>query len=211
MSAVPCAGATLERDCDFGRSISHNAKVGLGVITPGKPVRVTEVDDHCWNETTGCPKLSPGRNVITGRTVDQKICVYVYHFGKSDLAGWVDASRIKPLAINPNPPRTAWSGRWSHYGNPVLRLYMQDGTLMAKGAAAWPGLGMTRADLREVGLRYVYSGEIDEPLQVSGNRAYAPECKITFTLLGDYIVGADPDPQCGGANVHFSGVYRRVR
>lgn len=207
--ATPCSGAALEERCTNGMFATDNPEVGLGIITQGKPVSVTSDIRYCSN--AGCPELPSGRKVITGRTVGQFICVYIYHYGKSDLTGWVDAARVQSLAINPNPPQTAWSGRWSSYGNPILRLYMRDGKLMAKGAAAWPGLGMTRAELREVGLRHVYSGEIDEPLQVSGNRAHAPECNVTFTLLGDYIVGADPTPQCGGANVYFSGVYRRVR
>jgi hypothetical protein len=77
---------------------------------------------------------------------------------------------------------------------------------MVKGDAAWPSFNPSR-DIAPGGPHF---GEIDEALRTSRNRAYAPECEITFTLLGDFLVAADPKMQCGGANVSFSGVYRRL-
>ena len=50
------------------------------------------------------------------------------------------------------------------------------------------------------------------PLAISGHRAtYADDnlCELELTLLPDFLLIAD-NHKCGGVNVTFSGVYRRV-
>jgi hypothetical protein len=77
--------------------------------------------------------------------------------------------------------------------------------LMVEGEAAWPSFVPSNED-RPGGPNI---GEIDEAVTINANRASAQQCEISFTLLGDVIVAADPKRQCGGANVSFTGVYRR--
>ncbi|MBC9031104.1 hypothetical protein IAG41_01740 [Sphingomonas sp. JC676] len=57
-----------------------------------------------------------------------------------------------------------------------------------------------------------HSGEIDGKLTLLGNRARHDQdyCKIDLALIGDILIASDND-MCGGTNVRFNGVYRRVR
>ena len=213
LHAVPCLGADPDGDtCKNGNFSSGNADFGLGVITDGPPASLR------WHielsgESSAPPELdvlASGKTVVTGRSEGQYICVF--HYGRDwERTGWVDASRVRALPVDADPPKSAWVGQWSSYGNPYLRIRSKNSVLVATAKAAWPQFGMSRKDQQELvpsGIKY---GRIDEPLIVTGNRALAPDCGITFMLLGTYMVSADPNPQCGGTNVRFSAVYRLVR
>lgn len=208
--SCPTAGVAAAIDDQFCRNgifAVQNHEVGIGRITAGKRA-------FFFNDLDGCPSsdsrcvlksyLVTGDEVITGRAFGHYLCVY--YPKKGGIAGWLDASRVRRSHVRPDPPLSAWLGRWSDYGNPVVRFYTRKGKLMARADAAWPEFNPPR-DIAPGG---PHVGEIDEPVRRSGNRAYAPECGVTFTLLGDFLVGADPKMQCGGVNVSFSGVYRRL-
>lgn len=208
-SASSAAASSIDDGlCRNGIFAIQNTSVGLGVINPGKRVHFIDDTSGCPRSDSACrlkPYLVAGDRVVTGRTLGAYVCVY--YLNESGTAGWVERSRVKSLSVERDPALSAWLGHWSSYGNPLVRFYQRNGKLIAKGDAAWPSFNPSREEAP--GGPHV--GEIDEAVQMSGNRAYAPECEITFTLLGDLLVGADPKMQCGGANVSFSGVYRRVK
>lgn len=94
-----------------------------------------------------------------------------------------------------------------------MRITNKRGMMHVGGEAYWPG-----PDL-DPDLPPRHSGEIDGKLTLLGNRArygddnrarYDDYCKIDFTLVGDILIASD-NSWCGGTNVRFSGVYRRVR
>ena len=119
----------------------------------------------------------------------------------------MEAARVSRIEVDANPPVSAWVGRWSEEGNPRIRIARRGRRLTVEGEAFWPSPNPS-PDQFPGGPNV---GSVDEALEVTGNSAHARICNISFVLLGDYLVGADPDRSCGGMNVSFSGVYRRQR
>lgn len=192
-----------------------------GLFPAEPPFGVADVTGkgRLWfhDDADGCPDkgegacrarayVLPGDALVIGRARGQYTCAF-YPSRGGGTAGWVETVRLRPRDIEPEPSAAAWSGTWTSAGNPVVVLREDDGILMARGEAWWPGPAPTRD------YPTVHVGTIDGPLHVTGNRAaYADEdlCEIAFTLLGDWLVSADNN-SCGGANVSFSGVLRRKR
>lgn len=195
--------------CRNGMFGEENGSFGLGTVAASGQTHFVYDMQGCPNATNKCRLPSyvvKGDKVVTGRTIGDYLCVYFPNKG-GGTAGWVMSSRISPLPIPKSPPASAWVGSWSDDGNPEVRFYIKRGRLMAHGYAAWPSFN---PPLKEFpGGPNV--GEIDEAVRTSGNHALAAECNITFTLLGEYMVGADPDRQCGGMNVAFTAVYKRSK
>jgi hypothetical protein len=206
-SAVTAA-APDEGLCRNGMFGEENSTFGLGKVAGVGPASFVYDMQGCPNVTAQCRLRSyviPGQRVVIGRTHGRYICAY-YPSKGGGTAGWLDTARIEPLAVRQNPPISAWVGRWSDEGNPVVRLYVRQGKLTAHGFAAWPSFDPPLKQYPGG----PHTGEIEEPLRLADNRAYARGCEVIFTLLGDLIVAADPTRQCDGANVSFTGVYRRV-
>src|SRR6478752_8197554 len=119
------AAATMDESwCRNGMFTVQNSPVGLGRVAAGERA-------HFLNDIQGCPGpdskcrlksyLVAGDSVVTGRTLGKYICIY-YLDKEGGIAGWVDASLIRPLTVRNDPPLSAWIGRWSDYGNPVVRF-----------------------------------------------------------------------------------------
>ncbi len=167
----------------------------------------------------GCPRagsqcrmrsyLVPGDRVVLGRSQGQFVCTY-FAGAKGGTAGWMESSRMKASAVNRQPALTAWAGTWSDDGNPEVTFRVRGRRLSVQGEAYWPGPVLSKEMLEEHP-GWPHTGEIGGALTLHGNRAHHGECNVTFHLIGPYIIGSDPDMQCGGMNVSFSGVYRRVR
>jgi hypothetical protein len=207
IASPAAAAATNDQLCRNGLFAVQNPDFGLGKVIAGKRVFFVDDGERCPSTAPKCrlkSYLVPGDQVVIGRTRGQYLCTY---YPKKGIAGWIDASRIRRLAVRSNPPPSAWLGRWSDFGNPAVRFYRRNGILIAYGTAAWPSFNPPR-DVVPGG---PHVGNLSEPVRTSGNRAYASECEVTFTLLGDFLVVADPKMQCGGANVSFSGVYRLLK
>ena len=206
-SAVAAAGPD-EGLCRNGMFGEENSSIGLGVVAgAGRNYFVYDMQG-CPNATAQCRLKSyvvSGQRVVIGRTQGRYICAY-YPSKGGGTAGWLDAARVKPVAVRQNPPFSAWVGQWSDEGNPVVRFYVRHGKLTAHGFAAWPSFDPPLKQYPGG----PHTGEIDEPVRLSGNRAYATGCEVTFTLLGNLLVAADPKRECDGVNVSFTGVYQRV-
>lgn len=150
--------------------------------------------------------LVPGDKVITGRFANGYACTFYPSKGRG-TAGWMRVDRLRPLPVEADPPHSAWAGKWSSEGNPQVHLREEGGRILVEGVAFWPGPEPTQM------YPSPHIGEIHGPISVFGNRGrYSDEnlCEIDFTLLGDFLIAGD-NGQCGGMNVSFSAVYRRVR
>ncbi|MBA2377956.1 MAG: hypothetical protein H0V76_00090 [Blastocatellia bacterium] len=98
----------------------------------------------------------------------------------------------------------AWIGEWRYADNTISFTHNKlDGWVNAAGNAFWKGFGDN-----------IYIDEIDGRVEPrngvaeysNGDDEY--DCSATMRLLGNYLVVSD-NMKCGGANVTFSGVYRR--
>lgn len=79
------------------------------------------------------------------------------------------------------------------------------GLLGISGNAVWQGL-----------VDNIHVGEIDDEVALQGNVLKIGEnetdeyaCNVSMQLVGKYLIVADT-LNCDGANVMFSGVYRRI-
>lgn len=167
------------------------------------------------DDMNGCPwtgeacrthaYVVPGDEVVIGRIANGYACAF-YPSKGGGTAGWVGVERLRPLPVEADPPLSAWIGQWSSEGNPAVRFREKDGRVSVVGEAFWPGPEPTEM------YPSPHIGEIDGPVTVLGNRGhYGDEdlCEVDFTLLGDLLVAGDNN-KCGGMNVSFSAIYRRV-
>jgi hypothetical protein len=99
-----------------------------------------------------------------------------------------------------------WLGKWRYYDNSIEISKSGAGELAVKGNAFWQGLGDN-----------IHIGELDHKAKPTGNILKLGEnetseydCKVTMRLLGKYLIASDNN-NCGGANVTFSGVYRKTK
>lgn len=208
-ASSPAAAAIDDGFCRNGIFGVENPSVGLAVVAGKGRAYFLEDMDGCPNPAPQCRQSSyviPGDTVVTGRSKGRYVCVYFPNKGGGS-AGWMELARLRRIPVRQNPPVRAWVGQWSDLGNPEVRFYVRRGKLMVEGDAYWPSPNPPLSE-RPGGPNI---GNIGEAVRVTGNRAHAAECNISFTLLSDLLVAADPDMQCGGANVSFTGVYRRSR
>ncbi len=195
--------------CRNGRFPIDNHPVGLAVIAGSGPARFLTDMDGCPSPEARCRQgayVIPGNRVVTGRSNGSYVCVY-YPSRGGGTAGWMDATRLSPVATNPNPPLSAWIGRWSDEGNPRVSFRRRGAGLEVEGEAHWPSPNPSPREFPGG----PNEGSIGEPARLSGNSARAAECNVSFILLGDLLIAEDPEGTCGGMNVNFTGVYRRER
>ena len=207
-ASSPAVAAIDDGLCRNGIFGMDNPTVDLAIIAGKGRVYFLEDMEGCPNGEPRCRQNSyviPSDAVVTGRSKGRYVCVF-YPNKRGGSAGWMESTRLKRLPARQNPPIREWVGQWSALGNPEVRFYVRRGKLMVEGDSYWPSPNPPLSE-RPGGPNI---GNISEPVRVTGNRAHAADCNIRFTLLGNLIVAADPDMQCGGMNVSFTGVYRRV-
>jgi len=212
VAAAPASAAEDDGFCRNGAFPTENADFDLAVIKgQGRAYLLSDMDG-CPNTSLQCRKSAwsqvvPGDRVVIGRAKGDYVCAYFPKRG-GGTAGWVDKARIRQLAANSSPPPSSWIGGWSDEGDPTVQISGRGNDLRIAGRAYWPGPKPQKGWPSG----RPHSGRINGKLTVVGNRAnYDDEvCKIDFVLLADLLIASDND-MCGGMNVHFTAVYRRVR
>ena len=113
--------------------------------------------------------------------------------------GWMPASAIEPIPAPPAKP-SSWLGSWGYDDAEIdIRAGSQPGRLKASGNATY-GHGQA-----------IHDGGFDAEAVIEGDRITFDDdiCRVSMRIIGPYLVAAD-NMQCGGVNVTFSGVYRRM-
>jgi hypothetical protein len=210
--AIGQAGTALAQTddgfCRNGMFAEENTTFGLARIVGKGKSRFYEDMKGCPVATAACLQKSyvlPGDRVVTGRSKGEFVCAF-YPNKVGGSAGWMPRSRLAAIRVDPAPPLARWLGRWSEYDNWVRFTRKRNG-LHVEGEAFWPSANPPLS-VRPGGPNM---GGVVGPVTVSGNRAFEPECKVSFHLLGDILVVADPSRHCDGMNVAFTGVYQRSR
>ncbi|MCB2075227.1 MAG: hypothetical protein H6917_13265 [Novosphingobium sp.] len=190
-----------------------------GLFPSDPPFLLAEVqgEDRAYfhGDMNGCPwtrgacsspsYVVPGDKVLINSMHKGYACAF-YPGKGGGTAGWVPLRQLRLVPFETEPAISAWLGAWSSEGNPELRFFEEDGRVHVVGEAWWPG--------PEPSEMYPspHIGAIDGPVTLNGYLArYSDEdlCEVSFTLLGDLLIAGD-NRQCGGMNVSFSAVYRRV-
>ena len=165
--------------------------------------------DGCPDSRTNCasgPYVIAGDRVLTSKVHGAYTCAFFPSRG-GGTAGWVETARLRPLPIDPEPADAAWIGKWSSEGNPEVNIRPRGEGLEIGGEAYWPSPDPPIEE-RPGGPNVGY---IQGALRVSGNNAEYDDdsCRIEFTLVGDLLVAGD-NQTCGGMNVSFSSIYKRI-
>jgi len=200
------------------QAAEYDATCRNGLFPADPPFALAEVrgEERAYfrGDMNGCPwtrgACSSPSYVVSGDTVIisriRKGYACAFYPGKGGgTAGWVPTRQLSLLFVDTHPNIESWTGAWSSLGNPAINIRQEFGRLRVSGEAFWPG----RPESTD--WPSIHVGEIAGSISVAGQRGdYRDDndCKIRFTLLNDYLIAGD-NRQCGGANVSFSGVYRR--
>jgi hypothetical protein len=117
-----------------------------------------------------------------------------------------------PRSIRQRPAASNWIGRWKRNANAEIDIARKSGgKAEVNGSATW-GSG---AATRDGGLSALISTARDTQTlaiktdgQIPFEKAGAYDCAVRLKQLGPYLFAADTQ-LCGGANVSFTGLYRR--
>ena len=149
-------------------------------------------------------KLAPGDPVVVYQAEGGWTCGYLSQ-AKGAGPGWVRSNDIRPVNFNAAPPLDALLGTWAN-GDDRIRIQTSKppGKLELKGEAVWHGRTKDA----------IHTGDFAGEAAPVGNHLHFVEsdadCTIDLTLIGKYLVANDNN-RCGGENVRFWGVWKRVR
>ncbi len=159
-----------------------------------------------------CPKnkncrlksyVVPNDEVIVSRKFGNFACVWFQPKKGSETVGWISLQNLQFLNLLQSFSEI--TGNWNFYDNDIkIAKTAKPSVYKVTGNAFWKGLGDN-----------IHIGELDGEAKIVGNDLkYGAEetdeyaCKVTMSLVGKYLIVSD-NLNCGGANVTFSGVYRR--
>ena len=147
----------------------------------------------------------PGNEIIVSRALGGYACAWFQPKKGAETFGWIKIDELKWIATNETPVLKDWLGDWRFYDNSIQISKGNTSDLFTvKGNAFWKGSGDN-----------IHVGELDHTAKPSGNKLNLGEndtgeydCKVWIQLVGKYLIVSD-NMNCGGANVTFSGVYRK--
>ena len=217
--------AASAQDCDlFGFSqVGAQATLARVSQTNSKGRLAFHAAPHCLSDCITKAHLLKGDEVLVGGHEAGLACV-IFKPKRPQAAdgtvGWLPEAALSPIATP--PPR--WTGywiearRWGLETSVILRA-AGVGRLAVEGSALW-------ASSRDAIKRgSVNTGELEGEGEVRGStfgtlstpdgrlqtRPNAPDdydCHYGMAVVGDWLLVVD-NLACGGANVTFTGVYRR--
>lgn len=141
----------------------------------------------------------PNDQVVVSRTFGKFACSWFQPRKGPETVGWIETDRLAWEEIKRPPAEREWLGEWRAYDN-VIRISKAKakGELSIEGEASWRhNTGSLDHDARPSADRMSFGDGPDEL-----------DCRVTMQLVGTWLVVGD-NLHCGGANVSFSGVYRK--
>lgn len=134
--------------------------------------------------------------------------------------GWIETATLTRVALPP-PRLAAWQGQWQGWDASIAIRPGSGSKLRLEGEATWGGhdpervarggihIGDFLAELAPAGDRIAFSvgdESATRPIDDAPEEKY--RCRVRLRLLGPYLLAEDNNA-CGGANVTFTGIYRR--
>ena len=123
--------------------------------------------------------------------------------GKSGITvGWLESSMLEPL-FNPNLEYEDLLGHWQYGQNDIYlsKSHFSDDILI-EAMAIWQGSNNN-----------IHFGELYEKAAIYNRRLVFDDeygCHLELTFLGGAYLTAKDNKHCGGVNVSFDGVYKRL-
>lgn len=201
------AGAAAARDC------AQREPSGVAVVIGTGRAYFHGDAELCPNRQAYCLERTyviAADHVLTAGSQDGYTCAHVP--GKDATTfGWIETNRLRPEAINPSPPSSAWEGAWESEG--VMRIKVRRGQsgLLASGVLDWDS-GDGTDDRGRIGLPgRNHHGEFSGKLNAVGDHARLKDggCSVELALLGEFLIVVEDHNSCGEPNSSFRGIYRR--
>jgi hypothetical protein len=131
-------------------------------------------------------------------------------------SGWLASAALAPTPPNPNPE---WVGLWTSGPEKRIEITRDKGGIEVGGEASWGASDPKRArngGVNEGGfLARLKPRGADIAFTVNHKSEVSPyesgdenDCRLRLARRGPYLLVYD-NVRCGGANVTFSGIYRR--
>ncbi len=197
--------------CREGFFTRETKDFGVGFVKPkqGNKTYFHNDDQKNCPDAAACKSKSfvvAGDGIITNKTRGNYVCGWFTGSTGKVTVGWLKKADLDfPLMVHDASERV-WVGEWQYGENSIsMTPNKLSGFLNVKGVALWKGLG----DNVHVGELDAKSPYKDGVLEYSdGDSEF--DCRATMTLQTErYLVVAD-NGNCGGANVTFSGIYRKI-
>lgn len=183
------------------------------VVAKGKPsdrVYFHDDDPESCPGDEKCRRRSyviGGDRLVVNRKYDGFVCGwYAPRSGKAPTVGWLKQSDVFYQKTDERVPLSAWLGEWKYADNSINFTHNKlAGFLNVTGDAFWKGVGDN-----------IHIGELDGRFQPRGGVIMYSDgddeydCKAKMRMVGEFLVVSD-NMNCGGANVSFSGIYRRTK
>jgi hypothetical protein len=205
------SGTEPENWCRSGKFTAETENYRLASVKAVKGGRSYFYNDF----TEDCPEAENCREkayVVSGDQVvisnERKgfACAWFTPVKGTGYVGWLKAGDLNFWPINKDPGLAAWYGTWRYGENEIkFESTRVRGYLNVIGTAFWKGLGDN-----------IHIGELSNRGKVVADRVeYSDgddeyDCKATIRMVGQFLVVRD-NMNCGGVNVSFSGVYRKVK
>lgn len=147
-----------------------------------------------------------GDKVITNRKRGGFVCAWFAPLKGAPTVGWLNSSELDFPILLLDAREQDWVGEWKYAENNIIfAATKQPGTLTVKGNAFWKGLGDN-----------IHIGELDGAAKYTdGKLEYSDgiggyDCRVSMQLVTESFLIVADNMNCGGANVTFSGVYRKA-
>ena len=200
-----------ENWCREGFFTQETKTFGVGFVKPKAGNRTYFYND----DPSKCPAASSCRSksylvkqdrVITSKTLGDHVCGWFTGSKGAVKVGWLKKADLDFPEMLMDASEKIWTGEWQYASNTIsLSPNKLNGYLNVQGNAFWKGMGDN-----------IHIGELDgrfEPkdgvLEYSdGTGQYDCRARMQLTMQM-FLIVAD-NGYCGGANVSFSGIYRKV-
>lgn len=201
---------------------SDIAATRAAIVREGSPrvhfVAEADTASGCIARAVDCggkAYVVPGNEVlVVGDAVSGYVCT-TFSSQRGDVtSGWLPEAALAPIAANPDD----WIGKW-HRTEADLDINPAAGRVLhVLGEATWGAFDPARVQRGGVhvgeldGTAAPHDGTLAFTVGTDRTLPYEEggetDCRITLTRRGPYLVAKD-NMNCGGANVTFTGLYRR--
>jgi len=142
-------------------------------------------------------------------SVDQAGSSCAWHFERfHEEVGWLPTERLKLEPVKMPAPQ-AWIGTWAPIqGGATIQIRRRNGVFESWGSTRWYGARVAMYGGEHVVHVGSFNGQgvIDKDAMTLSDNA----CIVKMQLVASDLVVTD-NAACGGVNVSFGGVYKKLR
>jgi hypothetical protein len=207
------AGAAGKRDCSSVAYDDDLSNLSLGVVIGSKVNFVASESDKA-----GCPSASAACKsrafvvekdvvVLDGRQEGGYLCAGFVNAKGEETDGWLTTGSVKPASVPPS-----WIGVWKRDTSSKIDITRKSDDAAEVSGYATHGVGAATHEGDIDGTidprQPLQSFALDGDKQVAYDKAGQYDCAVKLRQLGAFLFVSDNN-NCGGANVSFSGLYKR--